>query len=204
MRRASFLGDSGCHGGAHGPSCCGCQLFDFCVKPPDYPLHGFTTLVKKERVSPLERWEEKTPTLPPVVDSSKDFHTKLSYIALILNVAIWWRIIQWLKNGWKSYSQWEKTWIVPQNKEVKWRSFNKGALEKNSLWLPWFLDYTSPPGVELKTCTTNKKKYSKLQWTISGILWDKFLITKSRTNKSIYLNVFSISAHVTMSALIFG
>lgn len=87
VRRASFLSDSGCHGGAHGPSCRGCQLFDFCVKPPDYPLHGFTTLVKKKRVSPLERWEEKTPTSPSVVDSSKDFHTKLSYIVLILNVA---------------------------------------------------------------------------------------------------------------------
>lgn len=87
VRRASFLSDSGCHGGAHGPSCRGRQLFDFCVKPPDYPLHGFTTLVKKERVSPLERWEEKTPTSPSVVDSSKDFRTKLSYIVFILNVA---------------------------------------------------------------------------------------------------------------------
>lgn len=54
-RQASFLSNSRCHGGAYGSSCCGCQLLNFCVEPPDYPLHSFTALIdEKQRVRSLE------------------------------------------------------------------------------------------------------------------------------------------------------
>lgn len=55
-RQVSFLGDRGSHGGTYGPACCGCQLLDFCVQFPDYPLHGFTALIKNKQSI---RWEYK-------------------------------------------------------------------------------------------------------------------------------------------------
>lgn len=60
--QVSFLGDCSSHGGAYGPPRCGRQLLDFCIQPPDYPLHGFTAL-----------WENKHNTL---------VHNKENYINL--------------------------------------------------------------------------------------------------------------------------
>lgn len=51
----SFLSDRCSHGGSYGPTCCGCQLLDLCVQPPDDPLHGFPALSHNTvSVSPSE------------------------------------------------------------------------------------------------------------------------------------------------------
>lgn len=58
-RWVSFLSDRSRQGGAHGPTCCGCQFLDLCIQSPDYPLHGFTALIKNRHKALINRREYK-------------------------------------------------------------------------------------------------------------------------------------------------